>query len=170
VGLLDNALSEAKAYTRVTFGVFLASIVVVFVLAVISGAVFVARLASGAEWQELAVAGGLSFVLLLMLAVLQYRPAKGYGLAAPRAAQLEAKRAQINRSFELWERFLSDAEVARTLTAADVATAVASLTSATDGIVREDPAEAPTSVVEEPVAEHKTPRRLAPYTFLRRNS
>jgi hypothetical protein len=128
--VVDNMLTEARRFIRFRYFVFMASVAVLFALTVVSGVVFVASLLGDADWEQTAVSGAVAGIALFLLIALQYRPARSFGSAAFQVAQLEAARAHLNVSYELWERFIADKEEANQLSANDVATAVASLTNA----------------------------------------
>jgi hypothetical protein len=135
-GQVEGSLDDARTYIRVRYGLFMASVLLVLVLAVLLGVALLIMLATGAGWQavaSMAVLEGLAVVLLL---ILQYRPARIFTAAAWQVAQLEATRAQLNNSFQMWERFLAEREESRPLAAEDVALAVSSLNTATQGLFK----------------------------------
>ena len=136
--ILEGALDEARTYIRVAYIAFLASVAVVFLAAVVSTIVFFGSLASGAEWKQLAISGGFSLVVVVLLVFLQYRPARGFGSAASQVMQLEATRTHLNKSFEFWEKFLNERGESKPLAAQDVAMAVSSLTAASQGLIELD--------------------------------
>jgi uncharacterized membrane protein YqjE len=133
-GLVEASLDDARTYIRVRYGLFMASVLVVLALAVLVGVALLVMLATSAGWRtvaSMAVLEGLAIVLLL---VLQYRPARIFSSAAWQVAQLEATRAQLNNSFQVWERFLAEREESRPLSAQDIALAVSSLNAAAQGL------------------------------------
>jgi hypothetical protein len=133
-GLADSSLDDARTYIRVRYGLFMASVLLVLALAVLVGVALLIALATGAGSQTVAsmvVLEGLAIVLLL---ILQYRPARIFSSAAWQVAQLEATRAQLNKSFQVWERFLAERDESQPLSAQDVALAVSSLNTAAQGL------------------------------------
>jgi hypothetical protein len=128
--VVEDTLDEARRYIRVRYFVFLASILVVFLVAVIVGIVFIASLLSGSDWERIGISGGVAGVSIVLLVLLQYRPARSFALAASQLAQLEATQNNLNRSFGFWERYLAERQHTHQLTANDVGQAVASLTAA----------------------------------------
>jgi hypothetical protein len=133
-GLVDSSLDDARSYIRVRYGLFMASVLLVLALAVLIGVALLITLATGASSQTVAsmvVLEGLTVVLLL---ILQYRPARIFSSAAWQVAQLEATRVQLNKSFQVWERFLAEREESQPLSAQDVALAVSSLNTAAQGL------------------------------------
>jgi hypothetical protein len=132
--LVERSLDDARTYIRVRYGLFMASVLLVLAIAVFVGVALLITLATSAGWQtvaSMAVLEGLAVVLLL---ILQYRPARIFSSAAWQVAQLEATRAQLNNSFQVWERFLAEREESRPLSAQDVALAVSSLNTAARGL------------------------------------
>ncbi|HWO74264.1 MAG TPA: hypothetical protein VNN21_11985 [Dehalococcoidia bacterium] len=132
--VLDGTLDEAHHYIRLRYYVFLGSVLLVFLLAVFGAIAFLVALAGDADWKKLAIIGGMETLAIAFLIFLQYRPARSFGSAATQVAKLEATRAQLNKSFEFWERFLNERQETRPLTAQEVAMAVASLTEASNGL------------------------------------
>jgi hypothetical protein len=133
-GLVESSLDDARTYIRVRYGLFMASVLLVLALAMLVGVALLIMLATGAGSQtvvSLVVLEGLAVGLLL---ILQYRPARIFSSAAWQVAQLEATRAQLNESFQVWERFLAEREESRPLSAQDVALAVSSLNTAAQGL------------------------------------
>jgi hypothetical protein len=133
---VESSLDDARTYIRVRYGLFMASVLLVLTLAVLVGVALLITLATGAGSQTVAsmvVLEGLAVVLLL---ILQYRPARIFSSAAWQVAQLDATRAQLNKSFQLWERFLAEREESEPISAQDVALAVSSLNTAAQGLFR----------------------------------
>lgn len=128
--ILEDALEESRRYIQVRYAVFLASVAVVFLLTVIVGIVFVGSLLGGSDWERIAISGAVATVSIILLLLLQYRPARSFGSAASQVAQLEATRAHLNKSFEFWDRYLGERRESHQLSANDVAMAVSSLTAA----------------------------------------
>ena len=129
--IVEDTLDEARRYIRFRYLVFLASILVVFLVALIVGVAFIASLLSGADWEQTGISGGVLAVSILLLVLLQYRPARSFALAASQLAQLEATQGHLTKSYGFWERYLVEHQKAHQLTANDVALAVSSLTAAT---------------------------------------
>jgi hypothetical protein len=133
-GLVDGSLDDARTYIRVRYGLFMASVLLVLALAVVVGLALLITLATGAGWQTVAAMAVLEGLAVVLLLILQYRPARIFSSAAWQVAQLEATRAQLNNSFQVWERFLAEREESRPLSAQDVALAVSSLNTAAQGL------------------------------------
>jgi hypothetical protein len=133
-GLVERPLQEARRYIRLRYSVFLASVLLMLGLAVIIGLALLVMLAAGSGSGTLAIMAALEGLAVVLLLFLQYRPARSFGSAAWQVAQLEATRAQLNKSFQIWERFLAEREESRPLSAQDVALAVSSLNTAAQGL------------------------------------
>lgn len=127
---LDGALGQARRYIQLRYLIFLSSLLVVFLLTIVVGGFFVISLLNGSDWQETGISGGVVAFLVLILLLLQYRPARSFGSAATQVARLEATRASMNKSIEFWDRFLDERQREHSLEAADIATAVTSMTAA----------------------------------------
>jgi hypothetical protein len=107
---------------------------IVFLVTVIVGVAFIVSLL-GSDWERIGISGGVLAVAVILLILMQYRPARSFALAASQLAQLEAAQTQMNRSFTFWERFIQDRQASHELTAQDVATAVSSLSSAAGNLM-----------------------------------
>jgi hypothetical protein len=138
-GPLEASLDEANRFISLRYNALLGSLVFVFGLAVVSGIAMVAALVANAEWQVLAVTGGLVglgvVALIALLLFLQYEPSIQAAPTATEMAQLETARTYLNKSFEFWEQYLSPREDGRPVTAEDVAMAVSSLTAASHSLL-----------------------------------
>ena len=140
---LENALAEAHDYTRLRYLAFFSAVVFVFTLAVAFGVAIVYALASGVGWQTLAIVTASEVVALVALGAfllfLQLGPPRNLGASAEELAKRQAARAYLNKSYDLWERFLSNQGESRTVTAEDVALAVSSLTAASQAVLEMTP-------------------------------
>lgn len=132
---VDDALNQARRYIQVRYVIFLASLLVVFALTAIAGGVFAVSLLNDSDWKQSAISGGVAAFMVLILILLQYRPARSFGSAATQVAQLEATRSSLNKSIEFWDRFLDERQQARELTANDIAMAVTSMTTASRELI-----------------------------------
>jgi hypothetical protein len=136
---LENALAEAHDYTRLRYFAFFSAVVFVFALAVAFGVAMVWALATGVGWQTLAIVTASEALALVALGAfllfLQLGPPRNLGTSAEELAKREAARAYLNKSYDLWERFLSNHSESRTVTAEDVALAVSSLTAASQAVL-----------------------------------
>jgi hypothetical protein len=140
---LENALAEAHDYTRLRYLAFFSAVVFVFTLAVAFGVAMVYALASGVGWQTLAIVTASEALALVALGAfllfLQLGPPRNLGASAEELAKREAARAYLNKSYDLWERFLSNQGDSRAVTAEDVALAVSSLTAASQAVLEMTP-------------------------------
>jgi hypothetical protein len=140
---LENALAEAHDYTRLRYLAFFSAVVFVFTLAVAFGVAMVYALASGVGWQTLAIVTASEAAALVALGAfllfLQLGPPRNLGASAEELAKREAARAYLNKSYDLWERFLGNPSDSRTVTAEDVALAVSSLTVASQAVLEITP-------------------------------
>lgn len=130
---ITAALKEARRFVRVRYFAFLALLVIVGLTLIVATITLAVSLLDEGTWQEkvgsAAVAGGALVVLILM----QYRPARTYSTASVELTQLEALRTQLESTYRLWDEFLARRE--HELTAADLASAVLSMTSTTREMV-----------------------------------
>jgi hypothetical protein len=140
---LENALAEAHDYTRLRYFAFFSAVVFVFTLAVAFGVAMVWALASGVGWQTLAIVTASEALALAALGAfllfLQLGPPRNLGASAEELAKREAARAYLNKSYDLWERYLSNHSESRAVTAEDVALAVSSLTAASQAVLEMTP-------------------------------
>jgi hypothetical protein len=131
----DEALKEARRFIRMRYYSFLASIVTLLLIFIIAAiALGVSRLGGG-EWEVEAAAGAVAGTSLLLIILLQYRPATGFCTAASELAQVEALHSHLERSYALWDAFLEDREAKQQVQANEVALAVSSMTAATRELV-----------------------------------
>jgi hypothetical protein len=140
---LENALAEAHDYTRLRYFAFFSAIVFVFTLAMAFGVAMVWALSTGVGWQTLAIVTASEALALVALGAfllfLQLGPPRNLGASAEELAKREAARAYLNKSYDLWERYLSNHSESRAVTAEDVALAVSSLTAASQAVLEMTP-------------------------------
>ncbi len=135
---VDDALDQARRYIQVRYIIFLVSLLSVFLLTAIAGTVFVVLLLGGSDWERTAISGGVAAFLVVILIILQYRPARSFASAATQVAQLESTRASLNKSIEFWDRFLAERQEERQLSAENIALAVSSITAASRELVQSE--------------------------------
>lgn len=163
---LTTGLDEAATYIRLGFWSFIGLAGLILIGTLAAAGFLVASISSEAGWQRLAATGTATAIGVCVLLLLQYRPPQSFLLAGPRLAALEARRAQLRKSFEWWDRFLNETAA----TSEDVAKAVSSLAAATEAFVAADPrARAAAAGAAGPDAGPPS-RKLLPHTFLRRSS
>jgi hypothetical protein len=162
---LENALAEAHDYTRLRYFAFFSAVVFVFSLAVAFGGALIWALATSVGWQTLAIIAASEALALVALGAfllfLQLGPPGNLRPSAEELAKREAARAYLNKSYDLWERFLSNHNESRAVTAEDVALAVSSLTAASQAVLdMTSPAPPPSKskeVAKEPVVVQPPP-------------
>ena len=133
--MLSDSLHEARRYIFLRYMIFLASVAMVFVVAVVVGIILLGSLLADTDWKNLVIIGAIEALAIILLVFLQYRPPRSFGSAASQVAQLEATRTQLSKSFEFWERYLNERPEDRPVTANEVALAVSSLADACNALL-----------------------------------
>jgi hypothetical protein len=132
---LNEALREARRFIRLRYFTFLVTVGILFGAGVVAAAVLVVSLLSDTGWEQQVASGAVAGAAVLLLVMLQYRPAGSFAAAGAEIFQLEALRADLEKSYDLWDVFLQQREARQQVSANDVATAVSSMASATRDLV-----------------------------------
>lgn len=131
----SESLREARRFVRLRYFSFLGVLLIVAATLAVSVITLAVFLLSESSWQEKAGSAVVAGAALVLLIVLQYRPASTYSSAAIELAQLEAMRMHLEKSYGAWDEYLKSRERVREVTASEFATAVASMTSTTREMV-----------------------------------
>jgi hypothetical protein len=138
-GSLESTAGEAERLARLRYNALVSALAVVFGLAIVAGLAVVFAVIGDAEWQLVAIAGGLEALavvaLVALLMFLEHEPLIQAAPTSTEMAQLETARTYMNKSFEFWEKYLTEREDGRPVTAEDVAMAVSSLTAASHNLL-----------------------------------
>ena len=132
---LNEALREARRFIRIRYFIFLASVTVFFATVAVATVVLVLSLLEGARWEQQAASGAVAATALLLLILIQYRPAGSFESAAVEIAQMEVLRTHLDKSYSLWAEFLGDRASTGQVSANEVAMAVSSMTLASRQLV-----------------------------------
>jgi hypothetical protein len=108
---------------------------VLFAVGIVSAAVLVVSLLSNTGWEQQVASGAVAGAAVLFLVMLQYRPTGSFAAAGTEIFQLEALRADLEKSYDMWDVFLQQRDARQQISANDVAIAVSSMASATRELV-----------------------------------
>ena len=138
-GSISNAsitasLKEARRFVRVRYFSFLTLLLVLAATLIVAVVVLTESLLNDGRWEVQAGSAAVAAGALAILVLMQYRPASTYSSASVELAQLEALRIHLEHSYGVWNEFLT-ARRDRDISANEIATAVASMTSTTRELV-----------------------------------
>jgi len=138
-GPLEHSMDAAARFVQLRYNALVMSLLGVSGLAALAAVALILAVVADAEWQIVAIVGGLEAVamvaLVALVLLLQHEPALRAAPTSTEMAQLETARTYLDKSFEFWEKYLTEREDGRPLTAEDVATAVSSLTAASHNLL-----------------------------------
>jgi hypothetical protein len=108
---------------------------ILLAVGVVAATTLVVSVLSDSAWEQQVVSGAVAGAAVLLLVIVQYRPAGSFAAAGAEIFQLEAVRADLEKSYDLWDVFLQHREARQQISANDVAIAVSSMASATRELV-----------------------------------